>query len=72
MLVKKVHSLNRNGKKQVCLTCPFPYTLLWAFGLFFVANIGEAACVESLTGVGKLGSIVFLFYRGKQGLSLEN
>jgi hypothetical protein len=40
---EKFHSLNRNGKKQGCLTCPFPYTLLCAFGLFFIANVGEAA-----------------------------
>jgi hypothetical protein len=29
-------------------------------------------CVESLTGVAKLGRMVFLFYRRQQGLSLEN
>jgi hypothetical protein len=40
---EKVHSLNRNGKKQGCLTCRFPYTLLCAFGLFFIANIGQTA-----------------------------
>ncbi len=27
---------------------------------------------ESLPGVGKLGRLLFLFYRGKQGLSLAN
>jgi hypothetical protein len=31
------------GKSQGSLTCPFPYQLLCAFGLFFVADIGEAA-----------------------------
>jgi hypothetical protein len=31
------------GKNQGSLTCPFPYKLLCAFGLFFVANVGEAA-----------------------------
>jgi hypothetical protein len=40
---EKFHSLNRNGKKQGCLTCPFPYTLLCAFGLFFIADVGQTA-----------------------------
>jgi len=40
---EKFHSLNSNGKKQGCLARPSPYTLLYAFGLFFIANVGPAA-----------------------------
>jgi hypothetical protein len=40
---EKFHLSNQNGKKQGCLTCPSPYTLLCAFGLFFMANVGQTA-----------------------------
>jgi CRP/FNR family cyclic AMP-dependent transcriptional regulator len=65
------------GKDGKARSCDFPKSVWrvwqrwWAVRQFGRPLAGNRS-IESLTGVGKLGRIVFLFYRGKQGLSLEN